>query len=35
MPIQWKQAIICPIYKKGDISECNKYQDTSLTVCNI
>jgi hypothetical protein len=30
LPDQWKEPIIIPIYKKGDKTDCSKYQGISL-----
>jgi hypothetical protein len=30
LPHQWKESIVVPIHKKGDKTECNNYQGTSL-----
>jgi hypothetical protein len=30
MPNEWKKSIICPIYKKGENSECSIYRGISL-----
>jgi hypothetical protein len=33
LPKDWAEGIICPIYKKGDCSECSNYQP--ITLLNI
>jgi hypothetical protein len=30
LPAQWKEGIICPIYKKCDRSDCNNYRPVTL-----
>jgi hypothetical protein len=30
LPLQWKESIIVPIYKKGDQTHCNNYRGISL-----
>ena len=30
LPEEWKESIIVPIHKKGDITGCNNYREISL-----
>jgi len=30
LPDEWKEPIIVPIYRKGDITDCNNYRSISL-----
>jgi hypothetical protein len=30
LPDQWKESIIVPVHKKGDITDCNNYRGISL-----
>jgi hypothetical protein len=30
IPSEWSEGILCPVYKKGDIKQCNNYRGISL-----
>jgi hypothetical protein len=30
LPVQWKESVIVPVYKKGDQTDCNNYRGISL-----